>query len=149
MVKINQKLTVINEALETLKDSIELFHEYEGVMEKSPTSKDEQIFLAMRDSTIQRFEYCTDLFWKVLKVYLEEIEKVELPTYSPRGVIRSIVRVKTMSEGEGEACMEMIISRNKTSHIYHEEIAEDIAQKTSGFYKLMRTICDRVQSKIA
>ena len=82
MAKINQKLTTINEALETLKDGIELFREYKKITSGSPTKKDEQIFLGMRDSMIQRFEYCTDLFWKVLKIYLEEVEKIVIPAVS-------------------------------------------------------------------
>ncbi len=149
MAKINQKISTINQALETLKKGIELFHEYEITMIDSASEKNEQIFLAMRDSMIQRFEYCTDLFWKVLKVYLEEVEKVDIPILSPRGVIRETVKVKTISESEGQECMEMVKSINQTSHIYHEEVAEKIAQDIPDYYKLMQTIVGRIQEKIS
>ena len=145
---MNQKLTTIHEALETLKESIELFREYEKIASDEPTRRNEQLFLGMRDSMIQRFEYCTDLFWKLLKVYLEEVEKVDIPTLSPRGVVRETVKVKTITESEGKECMEMVKSRNETSHIYHEEIAEAIAQKVPEFYQLITMIVGRVKEKL-
>lgn len=149
MEKIIKKLTVFDEALETLRDGIDWFREQERVIEEGSLQKSERAFLAARDSVIQRFEYCTDLFWKLLKVYLEEVEKVDITTNSPRGIIREAVRVKLMNEDEGEACIEMVTSRNQTSHIYHEEIAEDIAGKVPGYYELMKKIVGRVQGKIA
>ncbi len=147
MGNIKQKLVTIKEALETLRDSIDLFHEQKGIVETDPVPKNEKIFLAMRDSVIQRFEYCTDLFWKMLKVYLEEVEKVVLTTNSPRGIIREAVKVKTLSEDEGEECIDMVTSRNQTSHIYHEEIAEDIAGKVPKYYELMERVVERVHAK--
>ncbi len=138
-----------NEVLNKLQKSIELFREYERIIAVNPTAINKQIFLAARGSMIQRFKYCTDLFWKLLKVYLEEVEKVDLTVHSPRGVIRAIVKVETVHVREGKECMEMITSRNQTSHIYHEEIASDIARKIPEFYKLMTTITNRVQEKIA
>jgi hypothetical protein len=63
MEKIKQKLATINEALETLHDGIGLLDEQEHVIKREPSEKNEKIFLAMRDSVIQRFEYCTDLFF--------------------------------------------------------------------------------------
>lgn len=148
MAKINQKLLTINDALGTLQESIELFEEYKKIMANSPTKKNKQLFLGMRDSMIQRFEYCTDLFWKVLKVYLEEVEKVDIAAYSPRGVVREAVQVKTITESEAQACMEMVKSRNETSHIYHQETAEEIAQKVPEFYKLIKKIVGSVQEKL-
>lgn len=148
MGKINQKITTMNEALLSLADSIKLFEEYENINQKDPSIKNEKIFLAMRDSVIQRFEYCTDLFWKVLKLYLEEVEKIDLPTYSPRGVIRETVKVKTITEEEAKASMNMIVSRNKTSHIYHQETAELIAEEIPGFFDTMTTIVKKIDSKV-
>ncbi len=148
MARINQKLDTMHNALISLDESIALFNRYEKLKEESSTKENEQLFLAMRDSMIQRFEYCTDLFWKLLKVYLEDVEKVTLPVFSPRGVIREAATVKIMSETEADACMEMIKNRNQTSHIYHEEVAESIAQKVSSFYKLMKQLVVSMQSKI-
>lgn len=149
MGKIDQKLTTMSQALKTLEDSIKLFHEYEGIVTANPIHKNEQLFLGMRDSMIQRFKYCTDLLWKVIKVYLEGVEKIVLSTYSPRGVIREIVKVRTISESEGKESIAMIKNRNLTSHIYHEEIAENIAHNIPEFYRLMRAIIARIREKLS
>lgn len=145
MEKIEKKMQVFNEALDTLNDAIHYFNEHEISLVDESGNK--RAALAARDSLIQRFEYCTDLFWKLLKIYLEDIEKVNIEINSPRGVIRETVLIKTITEGEGETCMEMVISRNKTSHIYHQEIAEVIAAKVPKFYKLMKDICNKVYEK--
>ena len=97
---------------------------------------------------IQRFEYCTDLLWKLLKIYLEDIEKVDLPTYSPRGIIRQAVSIKTISEEQGSLCMQMIENRNEKSHIYHAETAQEIAENVPTFYELMQNIVSKIKDKI-
>ena len=114
MEKVNRKITVLDEALETLGNSIEMFRKCEEISAKNPTPWNDDIALGMRDSMVQRFEYCTDLFWKVLKIYLEQVEKVELEVVSPRSVVRAAVSARIISEGEGEQCMVMVESRNKS-----------------------------------
>ena len=148
MAKMKNKLETVKNALVTLQEGIELFHMFEKIANNKPSQEQMRLFLATRDSMIQRFEYCTDLFWKVLKIYLEDIEKVELPINSPRGIIRETVKVRTISEDEGFACMSMIKRRNETSHIYHENLAEDIAQEVPKFYQLMANIVNSIQKKM-
>lgn len=145
METVNQKLTVLFEALETLAKGITLFDKYEGIVIFSPTEENEELLVATRDSMIQRFEYCTDLFWKTLKLYLENTEKIDVSINSPRGIIREATKAKVISEDEGEECMEMIECRNRTSHAYYELMAEEIAIEIPGFYDRMKIIADRVQ----
>lgn len=148
MEKINRKITLYYEALQTLDDAIALFREYEELARRNATEKNEKIALGMRDSMIQRFEYCTDLFWKILKVYLEEVEKVSLGVLSPRGVLRAAVTARIITEAEGEQCMAMVKSRNETSHIYHAQVAQDIAQDIPAFYQLIKSITDRIKERL-
>ena len=139
---------VFLKALKTLEDSIELFGQYESFFIEKSTQKNRQLFLAMRDSMIQRFKYCTHLFWKVLKVYLEDVEKIALETFSPRGVVRDAVKARLISEDEGDKCIKMVEARNRTSHIYHEETAETIAVRVPEYYELMKKIIDRMARKL-
>ena len=145
METVNQKLTVLFEALETLVKGIALFNKYEDIVIVSSTEENEELLVATRDSMIQRFEYCTDLFWKTLKLYLEDTEKIDVSINSPRGIIREATKAKVISEDEGDECMEMIECRNKTSHAYHELMAEEIAIEIPEFYDLMKIIADRLQ----
>ena len=148
MERINQKLTVMLQALATLAKSITLFDEYKSLYDTTPSNKNEQLFLSMRDSMIQRFEYCTDLFWKIIRVYLEDVQKMDLPINAPRVILREAVKARFLSEEEGETCIHMVESRNKTSHIYHAEVAQDIAHMVPEFYTLIKLIIDRIQKNL-
>lgn len=149
MERVNEKITDLLEALKTLEDVLKVFYEYKTLYGAHPTEKNEQFFFIVRDATIQRFEYCTDLLWKVMKVYLEDVEKMHIESFSPRSIVRSAVDGGFLSESEGSQLMDMVVSRNKTSHIYHEAIADNIANKISGYYTLMSNIIERMQVAIA
>jgi len=72
---------------------------------------------------------------------------VVLSVNSPRGVLREAVKTKILSETEGDICIDMVESRNKTSHIYHEITAEEIAHEVPGYYSLMKEVVDRLRNK--
>lgn len=148
MEKVIEKIKDFSEALKTLEDVLKVFYEYKTLYAAHSTEKNEQFFTIVRDATIQRFEYCTDLIWKVLKVYLEDVEKGHVESFFPRGVVREGVNSAFISEVEGKELMDMVDSRNKTSHIYHEAIADDIANKIPVYYILMKKIIDRMQAGV-
>lgn len=147
MEELKERLNVLLDALKTLEKGVELFYKYEDIFNENDSDENEEIFESMRDSLIQRFEYCIDLFWKVAKLYLELVEKVTLSANSPRGIIRETVKALLLSEDEGKDCMEMIEARNKTSHTYHEMMADEIAHQIPDFYELMQTITERMQKR--
>jgi len=140
MVNIKKKLATLQSALDTLKDGIERV----AIAQEEKEGWE----LTARDSMIQRFEYCTDLLWKMLKVYLEEVENVKLESTSPKGIIREAVQIRILSEQEGEQCVQMIKNRNETSHIYREEIAEHIAARVPAFFDLMQEMQRRIEMKV-
>ena len=148
MGRVNHKLNVMLQALTTLAESITLFDEYRELFDTTPSKKNEQLLLSMRDSMILRFKYCTDLFWKVIRVYLEDVQKVDLPINAPRAILREAVKARLLSEHEGDACIHMVESRNKTSHIYHAKVAQDIAQMVPECYTLIKLIVDRIQKNL-
>jgi len=149
MEAINKKITVFLDALGTLEEGIELFYKYESLFDKNPTDENGQLFRSMRDSLIQRFEYCTDLFWKVVKLYLEDVEKLDVPVNAPRTIVREAVKARILSDIEGDECMDMVDARNKTSHTYHEVMADEIAHVTPGYYEFMQKIIERLQTLLA
>src|SRR5579872_1657597 len=146
MEKVNEKMTILVDALASLCKSIEFFYEYNHLYIHDSTEKNRELLMSMRDSMIQRFEYTTDLFWKVIKICLEE-QGINTPIVSPRGIVREAVRAHLFSESEGDACMEMIESRNKTSHMYHELTAEEIAHAIPEYYELIESIVERLSGK--
>jgi nucleotidyltransferase substrate binding protein (TIGR01987 family) len=145
MAEIVKKIGILNKALATLKRSIELSEECEKAFKNDSTVRNKEFFVGMRDSMIQRFEFSFDLFWKALKVYLTEVEKVVSDSASPRLILRECAQNGVMSEAEGNKAMDMLDSRNMTSHTYREEIAVSEAAKIPAYYNLMYTITNRLK----
>ena len=76
----------------------------------------------VRDSAIQRFEFCADLSWKTLKVYLEE--KKGIISHSPKDCFKQGYAVGIIDYDE--MWLKIIDMRNQTSHAYKEELANEI-----------------------
>ena len=93
-------------------------------------SQQRELTTLEQQGLIQGFEFTHELAWKTLKDFLEY--------RGVSGVIgsRDAARV-AFREGivkDGSVWMEMIKSRNLTSHTYREEVANDIAQKIIDQY---------------
>jgi nucleotidyltransferase substrate binding protein (TIGR01987 family) len=147
-MEINKSIEIFVDALKTLSEGIELFYEYKDILNGEDSEQNHKLFNSMRDSLIQRFEYCTDLFWKVVRIYLINIEKMDVPNQSPRGIIRQAMQVGIFSEDQGSICMDMVEARNKTSHTYHEVIADEIAHQVPGYHDLMNDMIHCMQDAI-
>lgn len=79
---------------------------------------------------IQRFEFTHELAWNVLKDYFE-YQGNTLITGS-RDATREAFNKGLIFDGEG--WMEMIKSRNLSSHTYNEEVANEIIHKIVNLY---------------
>lgn len=71
---------------------------------------------------IQSFEYTHELAWKVLKDFLEHGGHKEI--YGSKDVTREAFKLELISNGD--IWMNMIESRNETSHTYNEETTQKI-----------------------
>jgi nucleotidyltransferase substrate binding protein (TIGR01987 family) len=98
----------------------------------------------VKEGIIQRFESTHELAWKVMKDFLEyEGHQNITGSRSATRVAFNIDLVK-----EGQVWMDMIDSRNKTVHTYHENILEQEYKKIveayfscfSKFYEKMKTL---------
>jgi len=97
-----------------------------------------------RDSSIHRFEFTFELFWKMLQEYcaLHGFE-----TNSPRTSIREAFRIGVISDEP--VYLEMLGARNKTSHLYSEALSEDIYAALSGFATAMEAAVDAVRRDLS
>ncbi len=84
-----------------------------------------------REGLIQRFEYTFELAWKTLKDRLE-YDGVQVPTATPRKVIRSGFAAGLIDDGE--AWIDMLTDRNAMSHQYDFDIFEAVADKVHRRY---------------
>lgn len=81
-----------------------------------------------RDGIIQRFEYCVELSWKTAK---KKLDQNSIETDSPREVYRQIAKLGWIKDAS--IWFEFLNARNKTSHMYREEIAKEIFAVVPGF----------------
>jgi len=137
MGKIKLKKEQMIKALNQLEKSIINFEKIDLLPENIDLIEKEDLFFAFREFMIHRFEFCVDLFWKYLKRYIEEVLKKSIALNSPRTVVREACRIKLISEEDSQKIMEMVDARNMTSHIYKEEVADQISSKISDYYHLM------------
>lgn len=143
MDKVKEKHSQLLKALRSLEEVIICFESLQKEQSTYNNETYEQAFAIHRDSLIQRFEYCTDLFWKYIKKYLETFHT--LPAISiPREVIGVSASLGLMNHDEAEQVLEMIKNRNKTSHIYVEEIADQLSKLIPNYYKLLFAISNRL-----
>ncbi len=75
----------------------------------------------IRDSVIQRFEFCYELAWKMLKLKLEE---EDIDVRSPKQVLQVALELGLIEDGN--AWTELHRMRNLTSHTYDEALAEEV-----------------------
>ena len=74
-----------------------------------------------RDGVIQRFEFCFELLWKTLKIFLED---KGLEARSPKDSLRAAFGQGWITDED--AFLDMLEDRNKTSHIYSREESQRI-----------------------
>jgi len=144
---INTKYQNILKALTSFQDAIDHYNSIQKTKEIiliGSLDRDE-LLLSLRDSMVQRFEYSLDTFWKYLKIYLEEKEKVVIEFQSPRYIINTACKVGLITEKETEEFLEMLEGRNLTSHIYKEEIAKIVAQSIPAYSRLLQLIAARLK----
>ncbi len=79
---------------------------------------------------IKAFEYTYELAWNTLKDFLEYQGQTNI--YGSRDTIRKAFELGLIDKGE--SWMDMLKSRNKTSHTYNEETAEEICRAVVDEY---------------
>lgn len=121
-MSINDKIEQLEKAFENLKIIIEAYEK-----EKDKIIKD-----GLRDSIIQRFEFVTELSWKLMKKYLDE--NLVLEVYSPRSVIKESYKQDLIENGE--LWLDILEDRNLTSHTYDENTANRIKNNIVNKYVL-------------
>lgn len=105
-----ERLAVYGKALDRLSDVVQMSRRH-------PLDEYE------RDSLIKRFEFCYELAWKLMMSYEKDNGAIQL--MGSKDVVRQAVSMSLINNGE--AWMDMIDVRNRTAHVYDEEMAADVA----------------------
>jgi nucleotidyltransferase substrate binding protein (TIGR01987 family) len=98
-----------------------------------------------KQGLIQSFEFTHELAWNVLKDYFFDQGNSNIT--GSRDAVR-----EAFSKGiilDGEHWMEMIKSRNQTSHTYNHKVADEIAEKiTTIYYELFEAFLSKMRSLV-
>jgi nucleotidyltransferase substrate binding protein (TIGR01987 family) len=92
---------------------------------------------------IKSFEYTFELAWKTLKDFLEYSGQSEI--YGSRDVIRKAFQLELIEDGDG--WMDMLKSRNKTSHTCNEKTSKEVCSAvTSLYFELFCSLREKLSS---
>lgn len=83
-----------------------------------------------KQGLIQAFEFTHELAWNVMKDFFAYQGNVSI--MGSRDAVREAFAKGLVEDGEG--WMEMIKSRNQTSHTYNQKIANEIVERILGSY---------------
>ena len=104
----------------------------------------ERIVDSIKSGRVQKFEFCTELLWKTLKVYLWEVNGID--SKSPKSVIKDFYNLDFLSVDEYETIMEMLDDRNRLSHIYNNEQFEEIYNRVISTLPIYRKVLDYLEA---
>lgn len=116
-IRWQQRLQSYLKALRRLQSASDLAHQ-------RPLSDLEQ------QGLIQAFEFTHELAWNVMKDYLRSLGQDDL--MASRDSTRAAFKAGLIHEGE--IWMDMIASRNLSSHTYNDDTAQLIASRTTARY---------------
>lgn len=110
------------EALEKLSEGVQWVHQQGDNLPEGIIHLDTFLDDIIKEGIIQRFEYTHELAWNVMKDFLlySGLDNIT----GSRDAIRSAHLNGLLRNGE--VWMDMIRSRNQTSHTYHEETADEV-----------------------
>ena|SRR3990172_761420 len=116
-IRWQQRFNHYQKALRQLESSVELSR-------RRPLSELE------KQGVIKAFEFTHELAWNVIKDYFEYQGATSI--MGSRDAAREAFQKGMVADGEG--WMEMIQSRNQTSHTYNQKVADEIVEKVTSRY---------------
>lgn len=87
------------------------------------------------EATIQRFEFSFELFWKTLKILLQEHVGVEVR--GPKPVLIESYAQEWINDEK--KWIDLLDARNLTSHVYNEQRAQEIYEMIIENASMMHT----------
>lgn len=116
-----------------------------GLVRRRSNPADEEV----RDACIQRFEYCFELSWKMLKRQIEfELGNTEeVDGYSKRTLFR--VAAERGLIGSPAPWFVYLVQRNKTSHAYDARVAQEVAAVLEDFSLAARALLATLETRDA
>jgi nucleotidyltransferase substrate binding protein (TIGR01987 family) len=131
-VRWEQRFSNYSKAFHKRSQAIDIVQQNISDKSESPSENDWINLMdeMIKESLIQRFEYTHELAWNVMKDYAKYQGNPNVG--GSREATREAFQLQLISDGN--VWMDMIGSRNQTSHTYNEEVAEEIYLKILNDY---------------
>ncbi|MDX9731323.1 MAG: HI0074 family nucleotidyltransferase substrate-binding subunit [Bdellovibrionales bacterium] len=115
-----------------------LFNEYEKAVSRLEDALNQNKNEFIRDSVIQRFEFCVELAWKTSKKIMGA------STTAPKDVIREMAQSGYIEDAQ--SWLFAIDMRNLSSHTYKEDMAEKVYGFAAGFLPQLKQLLSHLQA---
>lgn len=97
-----------------------------------------------RDGAIQRYEYCLELAWKTGQKVLSLLG---VTANSPKGVFRALGAAGIVDNVQ--EWLDYVDLSTKTSHIYREEVAQDVYSHIEPFFNDLLDLVSAYRKAVA
>jgi nucleotidyltransferase substrate binding protein (TIGR01987 family) len=129
-IRWQQRLNNLNSALLQFDSAVTL-------------AEDRKLSLLEEQGLIQIFKFTHELAWNVMRDYAHLQGNVSIA--GSRDASREAFKMGLVNDGE--VWMEMIKSRNQTSHTYNKAIADEItAQIQTAYYSAFKAFVEKMES---
>ena len=118
-----------------LKDFEKTLNRLREAYELTNLMRGKEHYEIFRDSTIQRFEFTTEIMWKTLKEFLKGREGIVCK--SPKSCIREFFSAGYLNEEETYQLLKAVDDRNRASH---QEVAEEIFSHIGDYIALYQKV---------
>lgn len=126
-IRWQQRFSNFKKALVKYNEAVKLLKEKEDEEMDAIGASMEEI---LKEGLIQRFEYTHELAWNTMKDYI--VYQGTFDIKGSRDATREAFKIGLVENGD--VWMDMISSRNKTSHTYNDETANEIYEKIINEY---------------
>jgi nucleotidyltransferase substrate binding protein (TIGR01987 family) len=96
-----------------------------------------ELHKALRDACIQRFEFCVELSWKT------SVKILGLSTKAPNTAVREMAQNNLIDNPD--LWFDFLIARNKTSHTYVEDIANQVFSEVKKLLPELDTLIQKLE----
>lgn len=129
-VRWHQRLDSLKKGLSQLEQAVVL-------------SRQRELTPLEKQGLIQAFEFTHELAWNLIRDYFVYQGNTQIT--GSRDATREAFKAGLIEDGD--AWMEMIKSRNQTSHTYNQSTADDIVQKSvDSYYSLFKKLEAKMES---
>jgi nucleotidyltransferase substrate binding protein (TIGR01987 family) len=130
-IRWQQRFSNFNKALKKLTEAVSYI---KSAAKAGSDDLGDVVDEIIKEGLIQRFEYTYELAWNVMKDYSYFQGDSSIAAGGSRDAIRYAFNAGLIENGE--LWMEMIKSRQQTTHMYDEHTANEIYQKIINDYHL-------------